>query len=235
MLRGQNSSFPQESVSPNTLRYTWQINERLTIMNTQAAALGEGSAGPDLWPRQPQLEPPAPGSPAAPGGWQPQRHMACGRPLPCSKLLLSLAGQRGCCCCESLQRFQFLISVFNDCRNCAPHVYFHIPLPALLIMPKWSQLCLLSEPRSSLPCQPEAPPQASLSGDPLPTSPSPSLPASIATSAKLTAAAKADTETAFSWYLLDTGSRSDMSLLERRCFSFKPVQLLLIPAKTKRK
>lgn len=73
MLRGQNSSFPQESVSPNTLRYTWQINERLTITNTQAVALGEGSTGPDLWPQQAGLEPPALGSPAAPGGWQPSR------------------------------------------------------------------------------------------------------------------------------------------------------------------
>jgi len=38
MLGGQNCSYPQKSVSPNTFRYTWQINEQLVIMNTQTAA-----------------------------------------------------------------------------------------------------------------------------------------------------------------------------------------------------
>lgn len=161
--------------------------------------------------------------------------MARGRLLPWPELLLSQQGSVAAAADNHCRDFKFLVSVFNDCRNRAPRVYFHIPFSALLIKPTWSQLCLLSKPRSSLPCQPEALPQAALSGGSLPTSPSPSLPASIAASAKSAAAAKAGTETAFSWYLVDTGSRSGMSLLERRCFSFKPVQLLLTAAKTKRK
>lgn len=93
----------------------------------------------------------------------PRQHVARGRLLPWPELLLSQQGSVAAAADNHWRDFKFLVSVFNDCRNRAPRVYFHIPLPALLITPTWSQLCSLSKPRSSLPCQPEAPPQAALS------------------------------------------------------------------------
>lgn len=51
MLRGQNSRFPQKSVSPNTLRYTWEINNQLTIMNSWTVALYELNSGTELCPQ----------------------------------------------------------------------------------------------------------------------------------------------------------------------------------------
>lgn len=57
MLRGQNSSFAQKSVSPSTLRYTWETDEQLTIMNPSSTALYEIRSGLNSALTQPQVKP----------------------------------------------------------------------------------------------------------------------------------------------------------------------------------
>lgn len=57
MLRGQNSSFAQKSVSPSTLRYTWETDEQLTIMNPWSTALYEIRSGLNSALTQPQVKP----------------------------------------------------------------------------------------------------------------------------------------------------------------------------------
>jgi len=215
VLRGQNSSFPQQAVSPNTLRYTREITEQLPIMNTRAAALRKLGSGTALCPRTalakaPGLQHPAPLAAALPGqpGARAARLRRCHHHDRCGAEQHGAAvGEYRCSCRDP----KFLFSILMLSTTVTPMLTSQtLYLACWLHQPQFSFALLYTLPFSPTPVE------GTFSGYSLPTFTPPSTPPCIATLTKPPPTAKAGAlywKDALGWYVLATGSRPDTAFL----------------------